>query len=150
MEIGRNKTAKLVYTITLAENGKLIEKTDPEKPVIFKFGINQMLPAFEANLNGLKSNQDFDFVLKAEDAYGPVDPYAIFDIPKDTFEVDGKTDEKMLQVGNIIPMTDNDGNKHMGRIINVLDEVVTMDFNHQLAGKDLHFSGTVIEVIENN
>jgi len=147
MEIGPNKTAKLIYTLTLAKNGKLIEKVDAKQPATFKFGVNQMLPAFEANLTGLVSKQDFDFVLKAEDAYGPVDPYAVFDIPKDTFEVDGKTDEKMLQVGNIIPMTDNDGNKHMGRIVNVLDEVITMDFNHQLAGKDLHFTGKVIDVL---
>lgn len=149
MKIGPNKTAKLTYVLTLADDGKLIEKVKADKPATFKFGINQLLPAFEKKLSGLKSGDNFDFMISAEDAYGPVDPYAIFDIPKDTFEVDGMIDNKMLQPGNLIPMTDHDGNKHIGKITKVLEKVVTMDFNHQLAGKDLHFAGTIIEVTDN-
>ena len=45
-------------------------------------------------------------------------------------------------------MTDNNGQKHMGKIINVNTNSVTMDFNHPLAGKDLRFVGKVLEVIE--
>lgn len=146
MNIGPNKTAKLVYRLVIEGSGIVIEDIKDKEPVEFRFGINQLLPKFEEKLTGLSNGQTFDFVLEAKDAYGPVDPYAIFDIPKDTFEVDGKPDDKMLQVGNFIPMADNDGNKHMGKIIKVLEQVITMDFNHQLAGKNLHFSGKVIEV----
>ena len=148
MEIGPNKTAKLIYTLTGVEDGKIIEKVSEEKPAAFQFGIGQLLPTFEKNLSGLKANDEFSFILKAEEAYGPSDPYAIFDIPIDTFETDGKKDEKMLQIGNTIPMTDKDGNKHMGRITKVMPDAVTMNFNHPLAGKDLKFSGKVIEVKE--
>ncbi|MCF6170501.1 MAG: FKBP-type peptidyl-prolyl cis-trans isomerase [Bacteroidales bacterium] len=147
MKIAPNTTAKLIYTLTAVADGKIIEKVNEEKPAAFQFGIGQLLPAFEKNLDGLKAEDEFSFILKAEDAYGEADPYAVFDIPIDTFEVDGKTDEKMLQVGNTIPMTDNDGNKHMGRITKVMEQAVTMDFNHPLAGKDLQFSGKVLEVI---
>ena len=147
MKIGEKSTAKLVYTLTLTESGEIIEKVTKDKPAAFQFGANALLPVFEKNLTGLKKGDNFDFVIKAEDAYGLSDPYAIFDIPKDTFEVDGKTDEKMLQVGNIIPMTDNEGNKHHGRITMVGSDAVTMDFNHPLAGKDLRFVGKIIEVL---
>jgi FKBP-type peptidyl-prolyl cis-trans isomerase SlyD len=148
MEIGPNKTAKLTYTLTAVADGKIIEKVSEDKPAAFQFGIGQLLPSFEKSLSGLKADDTFSFVLKAADAYGEKDPYAIFDIPIDTFEVDGKTDKKMLKAGNTIPMTDNDGNKHMGRITKVMEQAVTMDFNHPLAGKDLRFSGKVIEVKE--
>ena len=148
MEIGPNKTAKLIYTLTAVEDDKIIEKVNEDKPAAFQFGIGQLLPTFEEKLSGLKADDEFSFILKAEDAYGESDPYAIFDIPRDTFEMDGKTDEKMLQIGNTIPMTDNDGNKHMGRITKIMPEAVTMNFNHPLAGKDLRFSGKVIEVKE--
>ena len=148
MKIAPNTTAKLIYTLTAMDDGKIIEKVNEEKPAAFQFGIGQLLPTFEKNLNGLKANDEFSFILKAVDAYGPSDPYAIFDIPIDTFEIDGKKDEKMLQPGNTIPMTDKDGNKHMGRITKVMKEAVTMDFNHPLAGKDLRFAGKVIEVKE--
>jgi FKBP-type peptidyl-prolyl cis-trans isomerase SlyD len=150
MEIGPNKTASLTYVLTLAEDGSEIENVSEENPAPFNFGVNQLLPVFEKNLHGLKSGDSFEFILRAEDAYGPVDPYAIFDIPKDTFEVDGKVDEKMIQLGNKIPMTDDEGNKHLGKIIKIHNESLTMDFNHPLAGKDLLFKGKVLEVVDSN
>ncbi len=54
----------------------------------------------------------------------------------------------MLQVGNQIPLTDKDGNKHLGLITLIMENAVTMDFNHPLAGVNLRFVGHVIEVIE--
>ena len=149
MEIGPNKTASLTYVLTLVEDGREIENVSDEKPAPFNFGVQQLLPVFEKNLTGLKTGESFNFILKAKDAYGPIDPYAIFDVPSDTFEVDGKLDEKMIQVGNKIPMTDNDGNKHLGRIIKINKEAITMDFNHPLAGKDLQFKGKVLEIVNN-
>ena len=146
MEIGPNKTASLIYVLTLVEDDSVIENISEEKPAAFNFGVNQLLPKFEENLNGLKQEDTFEFIMKANDAYGPVDQYAIFDIPKDTFDVDGKIDTEMLQLGNRIPMTDDQGNKHLGKIIKVLEDAVTLDFNHPLAGKDLKFKGKILNV----
>jgi FKBP-type peptidyl-prolyl cis-trans isomerase SlyD len=146
MKIGPGTSAKIIYNLMIVENGNQVEQMAKDQSATFRFGFNQLLPEFEARLNGMENGQKFDFVLSAEKAYGPVDPYAIFDVPKDTFEHEGKIDENMLQVGNLIPMRDNDGNEHLGRIIIVLDTVVTMDFNHQLAGRDLRFTGEVIDV----
>ena len=146
MIIRPNTSAEVSYTLTLDEDGSEIENVKEDKPAVFKFGINQLLPKFEENLSGLKQDDTFEFIMKANDAYGPVDLYAIFDIPKDTFEVDGKIDAEMLQLGNRIPMTDDQGNKHLGKIIKVLDDAVTLDFNHPLAGKDLKFKGKILNV----
>jgi FKBP-type peptidyl-prolyl cis-trans isomerase SlyD len=148
MEIARNRKAKISYILTLAEEGTELTNIPEDDPVEFGFGTNQLLPSFEQNLMGLRAGDQFDFRIEAKDAYGSSDPYAIFDVPKDTFEVDGKTDEQMLKVGNTIPMADNEGNKHMGRIIQVMEDSITMDFNHPLAGKDLRFIGKIIDVMD--
>ncbi|NOX86907.1 MAG: peptidylprolyl isomerase [Chlorobi bacterium] len=148
MKIDKGTSAKLYYTLTTLPDEKIIEKVTPEKPVTFTFGNGQLVEGFEKNLFGLQSGDSFDFVIKSADAYGPVDPYAIFDVPKDTFEVDGKIDEKMLRVGNVIPMTDNYGIKHLGKIIKVLEDAVSFDFNHPLAGKDLRFKGNIVDVFK--
>ena len=150
MNISENTIATLVYTLQSAETGEILETIPENKPADFSFKSNQLLPGFEKNLTGLQANDHFDFTIMAQDAYGPKDSYAIFDIPIDTFEVDGKVNEKMLQVGNTIPMTDNEGNKHLGRIITLMKEAVTIDFNHPLAGVDLSLTGTVINVKENS
>ncbi len=45
-------------------------------------------------------------------------------------------------------MHDNDGNQHVGRMVKILDDVVTIDFNHPLAGKDIRYKGAILEVFE--
>ena len=52
----------------------------------------------------------------------------------------------MFQVGAVVPMSDNEGNHLRGNIIEVTPEYVKMDFNHPLAGTDLHFSGEILSV----
>ncbi|MEE4259637.1 MAG: FKBP-type peptidyl-prolyl cis-trans isomerase [Bacteroidales bacterium] len=146
MKIETGKTAIIQYRLLNADDGAQIEATSEEHPAVFKFGTGQLIPEFEKNLTGLTADDIFDFTIESANAYGPVDPYAIFDIPLDTFEVDGKIDDKMIRVGNIIPMTDNEGNKHLGRITKIMDHAVTMNFNHPLAGQNLHFIGKILEV----
>lgn len=68
------------------------------------------------------------------------------EIPKSVFEVDGKIDEELLEEGKTIPMMDTSGNRLLGSVVEVKDDVVSMDFNHPLAGELLHFSGEVLEV----
>jgi len=142
-----HKKISVSYTLTAVQNGKKLESYSEEKPIQFVLGENQLLPDFEQQLMELQPGDSFDFVIAAENAYGPVDPYAVFDIPLDTFELeDGSFDEQMIKIGNVIPMTDPDGNKHHGEIIELLEDSVTMDFNHPLAGQDLHFKGIVISL----
>jgi FKBP-type peptidyl-prolyl cis-trans isomerase SlyD len=43
-------------------------------------------------------------------------------------------------------MEDDMGNRHIGKIIRVMKESITMDFNHPLAGKDIIFTGKVLSV----
>ena len=148
MKIGTNSIAGISYTLTSNNSGEVLEKTPDDNLMKFKFGVGELLPKFEQNLLELAGGESFDFIIPAGDAYGPVDPYAVFDIPKDTFEVDGKIDNDMLQIGNQIPLTDNEGNKHIGLVTKLMGNAVTMNFNHPLAGVDLRFVGKVIEVFE--
>ena len=45
-------------------------------------------------------------------------------------------------------MMDGDGNRLNGVVVAVNTETVTMDFNHPLAGENLHFQGKIVEVRE--
>jgi len=137
---------KILFNSTNNATGEILEKTPSDKKMRFQLGVGELLPDFEKNIIGLTNGDKFDFVVKSENAFGPVDPYAIFDIPKDTFEIDGKIDDKMLQVGNQIPLNDKEGNKHLGLVKLIMDDAITMDFNHPLAGIDLRFAGEIIEV----
>ncbi len=149
MKIGKNKFVSLSYQLFLNEaNGELVEETSSENPLQFVFGTGKMLQMFEQNLEGLKSGDAFSFELKATDGYGEINKDAIVDLPKNLFEVDGKIDESILTMGNSVPMQDAHGNRLNGIVLDVTDETVKMDFNHPLAGDDLYFSGSVLDVRE--
>ncbi|HWY35747.1 MAG TPA: hypothetical protein VNX68_13965, partial [Nitrosopumilaceae archaeon] len=62
------------------------------------------------------------------------------------FFVEGKFDEERVKIGEELPMLDAEGHEMYGLVVQVGEEHVTMDFNHPLAGHDLHFSGEILEV----
>ncbi len=125
-------------------NGNVIETAPKENPAEFMFGVGQLVKEFEENINNLNSGEKFDFIIKTDNAYGPVNENAIIQVPKNIFVIDGKLEEELLEIGRVVPMQDNQGNPLYGKVIEIGEETVKMDFNHPMAGHDLHFSGEVI------
>jgi FKBP-type peptidyl-prolyl cis-trans isomerase SlyD len=149
MQITKNTVVSLSYILKRDDaNGEIIEETRAGDPLVFLYGNGQMLPKFEEYLNALKAGDAFEFTLASDDAYGEMDQDAIIDLDKSIFEVDGKTDNEMLAIGNVIPMRDDQGNMLQGIVVSVSKDMVRMDFNHPMAGNVLHFAGKVIEVRE--
>ncbi|MCK5465091.1 MAG: peptidylprolyl isomerase [Bacteroidales bacterium] len=146
MIVEKNKVVSLSYELKV--EGETVETVGVDSPLMFLFDSGNLLPKFEKNLNGLKLDDGFDFNLVSADAYGPKAEDAIVDVPLEAFTVDGEIDSEILKVGNHIPMLDQSGNRLNGVVVKFNDEFVTMDFNHPLAGNDLHFSGKVVEIRE--
>jgi len=154
MKISANKFVSATYDLFVGgEDGtapELMEKATIEQPLSFIFGTGMMLEAFEDKLVGLEVDSTFDFTLTAEDAYGEYDDSHVVEIPKSVFEIDGKIDETIIFENNTVPMMDQMGNRMNGTIVKIEAENVTMDFNHPLAGEDLHFIGKVLDVCEDD
>jgi FKBP-type peptidyl-prolyl cis-trans isomerase SlyD len=151
MKIENNKVVSVTYMLEANPDGqdkKHVETADASRPLTFLFGSGGLIPAFESNLFGKVTGDKFSFSIDAADAYGEIEAEALVDLPVDIFKVDGVVDMSMLQTGNIIPMSDRDGNRLDGKVVAISGESVKMDFNHPLAGHQLHFSGEVIEVRE--
>lgn len=148
MKIETNKYVTLAYELHVGEDEEreLMERATEEIPLEFIFGTNSMLQSFEAQLEGKVTGDIFEFTLTPDEAYGDFEDEKIVEIPKSVFEVDGEVDEEMLEEGKTIPMMDTEGNRLLGSVVDVKDDVVSMDFNHPLAGELLHFSGNVLEV----
>jgi len=89
----KNNVISIVYELRAdSKEGEVEESLTSENPLTFLFGTGGMLPKFEEQLNGLKSGDNFEFLLNSEDAYGPVVDNAIVHVPQSVFEVDGKID----------------------------------------------------------
>jgi FKBP-type peptidyl-prolyl cis-trans isomerase SlyD len=144
MIIEENKVVSLTYELRVNDElGEIVEKVEEQAPLTFLFGRGNLLPDFEANINGLAVGDPFSFKLEPEKAYGPVSEEAVVDLPKNIFEIDGKIDENLLKPGNNIPMQDNTGNRLNGIVVEIKENEVKMDFNHPLAGDTLFFKGVV-------
>ncbi len=125
-----------------------MEQAPKEQPLTFCFGIGMMIPAFEENLKGKKAGDKFDFTINHTEAYGKYEDENLMDLPKSIFEVDGKFDAEMVSEGNLVPLMDSEGNRINAIVVKVNEETVSFDFNHPLAGEDLHFIGEILEVKE--
>jgi len=149
MKIENNKFASLVYTLHEGNrDGRVIETVEETAPLSFVCGAGRLLPAFEANLEGLEEGAAFDFSLPAEEAYGEVREEMVISLPRNIFEDEGVLRSEICYVGNTVPMMDSQGNRMNGVVVEIGDAFVKMDFNHPLAGTNLHFTGRVVGVRE--
>ena len=152
MKISEDKFVVLTYDLTVEteQEGEreLMERATKEHPLSFIFGMGMMLEAFEKNIEGLQTGDKFSFNLSPEEAYGEFIQENVVELPKKIFEIDGKFDHKEIAEGVTLPMTDAQGNRLMGSVLEIKPDVVVMDFNHPLAGEILYFDGTVIDVHE--
>mgnify|MGYP000924486922 FL=1 len=148
MKAAANTVVKLTYELRNEPNGQVVDSADKEHPFAFLFGHGNVLDKFEKNLEGLIAGNQFNFSLTAEEGYGEYDEQAVIQLDKNVFAVDGKVQDDMLFVGNVVPLQDQHGNPFQGRIVNIILDKVTVDLNHPFAGKPLLFSGEVVEVRE--
>jgi FKBP-type peptidyl-prolyl cis-trans isomerases 2 len=149
MSIQNNKMVSVTYDLYVGgenEEPELMEQATAQNPLTFCFGIGMMLAEFEKNLHGLKVSDTFDFKIDSKDAYGEYDDENLVDLPRHIFEVDGKLDENMVFVGNVVPLMDSDGTRINAQVVEIGNETIKVDFNHPLAGETLHFKGSVLEV----
>ena len=147
MTIENNSVVSVNYTLTEKVSGAQVEQTSKEHPFVFIFGSGGLLEDFENNLKGKKAGDTFDFFIEHARGYGKREAEHEVMIPIDSFQDDaGKFDEENVKVDVTLPMVDNDGNRLYGKVLEITTEHVKMDFNHPLAGTDLHFVGEVLDV----
>lgn len=136
-----------LYTIEADGKETLVFQTDPSQPERIVFGVTRgMVAPLERDLQGKGVGDVFDVVAKAEEAFGMPAKNNIVDIEREVFVVDGKFDEEMVKVGKAVPMMTADGFRIDGIVLEVGADKVKMDFNHPLAGKDVHFRGKIVTV----
>ena len=144
MTIQDEKVVSLTYTLRV--DGQVQDQATEENPLEFIFGLGYLLPRFEENIQGKSVGDSFEFVLSPQEGYGLYDQQAVVELPKQIFEIDGKIQEQLLVVGQVIPMMNQAGGVIPGKVLEVGADSVKMDFNHELAGKELHFTGKVIAI----
>ena len=147
MEKKINKYIAVAYKLYTNENGteNMIEEAPADKPFQFISGMGLALDDFEKAVADIEKGKDFDFTLTKEQAYGEHEDERVLSLDKEMFCIDGKLDEEHIFVDAIIPLQNENGQRFIGKVLEIGDDKVKVDLNHPLAGKDLHFKGSIIE-----
>lgn len=147
MKIDEKMVVSLSYKLKDHKTGEKIEETTTENPFLFLYGVGSVIPTFEQNLHGKVVGDTFEFFIDSANAYGERNEDQVAMLPSTIFHDEaGKFNDKDIFVGALVPMSDNEGRHLRGMVLEITDELVKMDFNHPLAGIDLHFEGTINEI----
>lgn len=137
--IAENKVVTLNYTVK-DEGGDIIDTSEGGEPLTYLHGFNNIIPGLEAALVGKAAGDEFDVSVAPAEAYGEYNEAMVQQVPMSAFEGVDKVEPGMAftaqtQGGPVqLIVTEVDGDQ------------VTVDPNHPLAGKTLHFSGSIADV----
>lgn len=149
--ISTGKMVEIAYKIFLIDKDgdTMIYEFKADKPDSFVFGNEPgMLEAFMNHLEGLKAGDEFDFILSPIEAFGERNPDLVQVLDKSLFVIEGEFDSERVYEGAFVPMMTGDGMRIEGIVKEITDNTVTIDFNHQLAGETVKYTGKVINVRE--
>lgn len=130
---------------TLHVDGELLDSSEGQGPLQFLAGYGNIIPGLENEMMGMKIGDSKDVVVQPADGYGEFDEAAFMDVPRNQFPKD-----MQLEVGAELTVRDDQDNARMALVESIEGETVTLNFNHPLAGDELHFHVKVVALREPN
>lgn len=141
MEVQKGNTIKVHYTGTLSDGSEFDSSYKREQPIQFEAGAGTTIPGFDNALLGMTVGEKKTVNIPADQAYGPQNPEAMVEIPKEHFPEGFE-----FIVGNMVQGQNEEGQPVQAIILEDKETTVLLDFNHPLAGQDLTFDIELVEI----
>jgi peptidylprolyl isomerase len=139
---GRNgDLVKIHYTCKLA-NGTIIDSSSGNEPLEFTLGKGEVIKALEDAVMGMRVGQLKTVNVPAKNAYGPHHGEWVMEMGRDKLPGDWNP-----EVGLCLEIPREKGESSVATVTHVSQSTVRLDFNHPLAGKDLIFEISFLEII---
>ena len=130
------------YTGKLS-NGEIFDASPDDRPLQFVIGKKEVIPGFESAVTGMVTGEKRTITIPAAEAYGQKLPERIEEIAR------ARLPEKLNpRVGDRLEITGHDNSQRIVEVVAVSDQTLTLDGNHPLAGRDLTFDITMLEVVK--
>lgn len=140
---GRNvgKTCRTHYRGTFNDGTQFDSSYDRGEPLEFVCGAGMMIKGFDAAVADMEVGQVVDIHLMPEEAYGQPDPNAVF-----TIEMAQLPGSENLEVGQQVYLSNQYGQSFPVKVTAKEETTITLDANHEMAGKELNFRIELVEV----
>ena len=142
LDIGPNCKVELHFSLKLADTGELVDSTFEKKPAELVIGDGNLPAAFEAVIHGMRAGERKIERIEPKDGFGQHNPSNVQRIPKDQFDPSVELSE-----GLVVSFQDKAKSELPGVVSTIDDTMVTVDFNHPLAGYDLELEVEILSVV---
>jgi peptidylprolyl isomerase len=141
MEAKTGDKVRVHYTGRLID-GTIFDSSEGRDPLEFTVGAGQMIKGFDAGVQGMRVGDTKTLQIPAAEAYGERDEDAIIEFPAENVPSDMKLEPGMQlslrnQYGQPVPVV----------VLEIREEIIIMDANHTLAGKELVFDVELVEIV---
>ncbi|MDO8841117.1 peptidylprolyl isomerase [Methanocalculus sp.] len=133
-------TVSVNFTGTLSD-GSIFETTTGGQPYTFTIGTSQVLPDFDKTVLGMAVGEERTVMIPFDEAYGPYREDFIIPVERESFP------EDLAVVGTAVMIPLEDGQVARGTVIGVDETTVILDLNHHLAGEDLTFTISLVQIL---
>jgi FKBP-type peptidyl-prolyl cis-trans isomerase SlyD len=137
LHVQDGQVVSLVYTLQV--DGEVIDSSEENEPLQFIQGEGHIIPGLEGALYEMGIGESKNLVIAPEDGYGEFNEEAFIEVPKDQFPP-----SVPIELGTELQVRNPEGDVLEARIDKIEEDNVRLDFNHPLAGKELHFDVKVI------
>lgn len=136
----RGDTVHVHYTGKL-DDGTVFDSSQGQEPIVFTIGQGQVIPGFEEAIEGMSTGEKKTKHIPAAEAYGEHDEDLVFVVPRNQLPPGSD-----VSVGDALQVGFPDGQNAVVHVAALDDQSVTLDANHELAGKDLTFDLELVKV----
>ena len=141
MQAKTGDVVRVHYTGRLLD-GTLFDSSEGRDPLEFTVGAGQMISGFDSGVLGMNVGDKKTIQIAPEDAYGERDEEAVIDFPREQVPA-----EMNLEPGMQLTLRNQHGHPIPVVVLEVREDVIVMDANHTLAGKDLVFEVELVEIV---
>jgi peptidylprolyl isomerase len=141
MQVKKGDVVRVHYTGTLVD-GSQFDSSVGRAPLEFTVGAGQMIAGFDAGVVGMVVGDKKTIQIDPDNGYGQKDPNAIIEFPSSNIP-----EGMAVEVGMKLNLQNQYGQPVPVEVVEVKEDVIIMDANHFLAGKDLTFEVEIVEIV---
>ena len=133
----------------LRVDGEIVDSSEHGDPIVYLQGAGSLVPGLENELLGMKIGESKKVTVSPTEGYGEVDEDGIVEVPRDEFPEDFPLEpglEITVSTGEEDSDEFDEEDMMEAFVVEFNEETVTLDFNHPLAGKELHFDVKIVDM----
>ncbi|HEY6823898.1 MAG TPA: peptidylprolyl isomerase [Steroidobacteraceae bacterium] len=139
MSISQDQVVSIHYTLR-DDAGEVIDRSAAGEPLAYLHGHGQLIPGLERELTGRDAGDRLQVKILPAEGYGEYDPELVQRVPRRALKGIGE-----VRVGMRLQAQTAEGLRAV-TVTQLTGDMVTLDGNHPLAGKNLHFEVEVAAV----